>query len=195
MRIYTRTGDSGDTGLFGGQRVRKDDLRVEAYGAVDELNTVLGVAVAEIADADMASLARRIQHELFALGADLATPADAGETHGCATVTRISSEQVTALEAEIDRLESELPPLRQFILPGGARSAAYLHHARAVCRRAERRCVALADAKEINPEALRYLNRLSDLLFVMARAANARAGMEDVPWVAEARGQSREASE
>jgi cob(I)alamin adenosyltransferase len=181
-RIYTRTGDTGDTGLFGGQRVGKDDLRVEAYGTVDELNAVLGVALTQSQDSDLARLLTHLQNDLFALGADLATPETAGEKHGKTTIERVGEDKATALEGEIDRLEAELTPLRQFILPGGTPLAAYLHLARTVCRRAERRCVRVSHSETLNPEIIRYLNRLSDLLFVMARAANARQGAGDVAW-------------
>lgn len=181
-RIYTRRGDAGETGLFGGQRVRKDDLRVEACGAVDELNSLLGVASAHTEDPDFTRLFARLQSDLFALGADLATPAEAGKQHGRVTIARVGPERAATLETEIDRLEAELEPLTRFILPGGALPAAALHLARAVCRRAERRCVSLARAAAINPEIVRYLNRLSDLLFVMARAANRRHGVPDVTW-------------
>jgi cob(I)alamin adenosyltransferase len=181
-RIYTRTGDSGETGLFGGQRVSKDAPRVEAYGAVDELNSVIGVAVTHCNEPDLSTVLQRVQNDLFSLGADLATPAEAGEQHGRATVTRVTPEKSSALEPVIDRLDSEIPSLSQFILPGGTALGAHLHLARAVCRRAERRCVMLSGLEEINPEVVRYLNRLSDLLFVMARVANFRQGEPDVAW-------------
>jgi cob(I)alamin adenosyltransferase len=182
LRIYTRTGDSGDTGLFGGGRVSKDDLRVEAYGSVDELNASLGVAAAACDDPDLSALIRRLQSELFVLGGDLATPGTDDETRGRSTVSRVAEEMVAALEPEIDRLEAELSPLRNFILPGGSDLAAALHLSRTVCRRAERRCVTLLHHEEMNPQVVRYLNRLSDLIFVMARAANLRSGATDVPW-------------
>lgn len=182
-RIYTRTGDSGDTGLFGGQRVRKDDVRVEACGTVDELNAVLGVALSVSQDSDLARLITHIQHDLFGLGSDLATPETAGEKHGRTAIERVSAEMVSVLESEIDRLESEMSPLSRFILPGGCALAANLHHSRTVCRRAERRCVRVLISETANPNIIRYLNRLSDLLFVMARAANAHAGVADVPWI------------
>ncbi|HZP81298.1 MAG TPA: cob(I)yrinic acid a,c-diamide adenosyltransferase [Chthonomonadaceae bacterium] len=188
LRIYTRTGDTGETGLFGGQRVRKDDLRVEAYGSVDELNAFLGMARAQGPDAEIESLLSVLQSDLLSVGADLATPEE-GDTHkGRIVVTRLGSERTAQLEAWIDRFETELPPLRQFLLPGGHPLAAALHVARVVCRRAERRCVALnrtleeAEATPLNPETLRYLNRLSDLLFVLARVANQRNGVSDVLW-------------
>jgi cob(I)alamin adenosyltransferase len=187
--IYTRTGDKGDTGLFGGRRVRKDDLRVEAYGTVDELNAALGVAHAQSPDTEIASLLLRLQNDLFLLGADLATPDDKDTRKGRTVITRMDPERVAHLESWIDRYESELPPLTQFILPGGHPLAAQLHLCRVVCRRAERRTVALARSETdsagstlFNPEILRYLNRLSDLLFVLARAANHRQGVADIPW-------------
>jgi cob(I)alamin adenosyltransferase len=191
--IYTRTGDKGDTGLFGGQRVRKDSLRVEAYGSVDELNAALGVALAQSPENTLASLLLRIQNDLFLLGADLATPEEKEKRKGQTVIQRIRPELTTHLETWIDRLEAELPPLKQFILPGGHPLAAQLHLCRVVCRRAERCCVALARPKTdtaepastvsaINPEILRYLNRLSDLLFVLARCVNHRQGVADIPW-------------
>lgn len=186
-RIYTRTGDAGETGLFGGQRVAKDDLRVEAYGAVDELNSSIGAvrSLSGTMDPDMDALLNQIQHDLFQLGADLATP----ETSGNAgSVQRIDVTRTKRLEAAIDANESCLPRLTNFVLPGGSAAGALLHVARTVCRRAERRCVAfVSEASEqpdtaVNPEVVRYLNRLSDLLFVLARAANAHAGVPDVRW-------------
>jgi cob(I)alamin adenosyltransferase len=181
-RIYTRSGDEGETGLFGGQHVGKDSLRLEACGTVDELNSALGVAQSMAEDAEWPELLARIQSDLFSLGADLATPEDTGEAHGRVLVARLPPERTAALEAKIDRLEEGLTPLARFILPGGAPSGSWLHFARTICRRAERRCVALSRIEPINPEILRYLNRLSDLLFVMARAANARLGMEEETW-------------
>jgi len=178
MRIYTRTGDTGETGLFGGARVPKDALRVEAFGTVDEVNCHLGAVRAQTQDPDLGALLERLQRGLFVLGADLATPLDARP----GSAQRVAAEATAALEAEIDRLEDELEPLRQFILPGGPGGAAGLHVARAVCRRAERLCVALARQEPVNPEVLRHLNRLSDLLFVMARAACRRAGAPDLLW-------------
>lgn len=187
-RIYTRTGDRGETGLFGGQRVLKDDLRVEAYGSVDELNAVLGVALAQCADQELSDLLLAIQRDLFQLGADLATPPEEETRKGRVTIKRMEAVDVQRLEAVIDRWEDELEPLRVFILPGGHPVAAALHQARAVCRRAERRCVTLrrSEAEGGVPagtdHVLQYLNRLSDLLFVLTRAANKRYGVADVPW-------------
>jgi cob(I)alamin adenosyltransferase len=179
MKIYTKTGDDGETGLFGGPRVRKDSARIEAFGAVDELNAVLGLARAGDLPAEIDVVIAKIQHDLFALGAELATPNPA--KHGTAL---IGAPAIAALESAIDQFEAKLPALRQFILPGGVPAAAQLHLARTVCRRAERRLATLiAVATEpVSPDALIYLNRLSDLLFVLARAANAIAGRPDVPW-------------
>jgi len=190
MKIYTKAGDAGETGLFGGERIAKDNARVEAYGTVDELNCALGVARAALAadpvlhDQDV--LLTRLQSELFDLGAELATPPQRLDTKLASRIPLASDERTAALEREIDRMEAELEPLKTFILPAGTPSAAALHLARAICRRAERRAVTLshADADAVRPEALRYLNRLSDLLFVMARYANHRAGLPDVPWTA-----------
>lgn len=181
-RIYTRTGDRGDTALATGERVRKTDARVEAYGAVDETNACLGMVrlhteTDEILDAMLA----RIQNELFDLGADLATP-ERGLPDG-AVALRITEAQVKRLEGEIDQLNAELSPLNSFVLPGGCEAAAALHLARTVCRRAERLAVGLADRadEEVSGPALRYLNRLSDLLFTAARWANGK-GEADVLW-------------
>jgi len=179
MRIYTRTGDGGETGLFSGQRVPKDDPRVEAYGTVDELNSWLGLVRAEALPADVDELLDRVQNDLFTMGADLATPPE-GRKAGKAP--RIGPEHVRALEAAIDRYEADLPPLRAFILPAGPQAVALLHVARTVARRAERRVVTLYRAGGVAPEAVSYLNRLSDLLFVLARAVGARLGAAEVPW-------------
>ena len=183
MKIYTKTGDGGETGLFGGGRIPKDSLRVAAYGEVDELNAALGLARAlepqEFADA----LLQRIQRDLFTIGAELATP-DPDKLHKALSRTSaaIGESDVAALEDAIDGHQSRLEPLKNFILPGGAPKAAALHLARTVCRRAERAAVALSRHEQISPAILRYLNRLSDLLFVLARAANAHAGRPDVKW-------------
>ncbi len=179
MKIYTKTGDSGETGLFAGPRVRKDDLRIEAYGAVDELNSVLGMVRAEQPPTDIERLLASIQNELFAVGAELATPDPV--KHG---TDLIGDAHITALEAAIDRYEAGLEPLKQFILPGGTKASAALHLARSVCRRAERRIVTLFDEpnSHISERMIRYLNRLSDLLFVLARAANAAVDRADEPW-------------
>jgi cob(I)alamin adenosyltransferase len=178
--IYTGGGDRGETGLFGGGRVAKDDPRVEAYGAVDEMNAVLGLARTKGLPEDLDALAGRLQSELFVLGADLATPRDS--TARADRVVRLREDAARALEPEIDRLDATLPPLRTFVLPGGSPAGAALHLARTVCRRAERRVVSLARTEDVSPGAIVYLNRLSDLLFVMARSANARAGIAEAPW-------------
>jgi cob(I)alamin adenosyltransferase len=176
VKIYTRTGDNGETGLWGGLRVPKDAPRVQAYGTVDECNAAIGVARAAGVGAELDALLARVQNDLFVVGADLATPGEA------ANIPRIDQEAVQALEQAIDELEARLKPLRQFILPGGSLSAAYLHLARTICRRAERWVVALSHSEPVNPQVAVYLNRLSDLLFVAARFANANAGVPDVPW-------------
>jgi cob(I)alamin adenosyltransferase len=179
VKIYTKTGDAGETGLFGGARVSKGDRRVEAYGEVDELNAALGVVRAQVEDPELDRHLARIQDELFCVGAELATP------HGAkarSAIPPVDAAWVERLEAAIDAWDAELPPLRQFVLPGGTRTAAALHLARCVCRRAERRVVALAAEAEVAPATLAYLNRLSDLLFVAARLANHRAGRAEAPW-------------
>lgn len=180
-RIYTRAGDAGTTRLATGQAVSKASTRVEAYGAVDETNACVGLARLHTgADAAFDAMLGRIQNELFDLGADLSTPARADEAAG--TVLRILEGQVERLEAEIDALNADLPPLTSFILPGGTPAAAALHLARTVCRRAEREAVRLAEAGEaVNAPAMKYLNRLSDFLFVAARHANDR-GAGEVFW-------------
>jgi cob(I)alamin adenosyltransferase len=179
MKIYTKSGDAGDTGLFGGPRVPKDDARVEAYGAVDELNAALGVARARGGDADLDALLAPAQDHLFAVGAELATPPGAKAR---SALPPVDAAWTAALERAIDRLEEELTPLTQFVLPGGAPLAAELHRARCICRRAERRVVALHHHAPVAPEVLAYLNRLSDFLFVAARAANHRAGVAETLW-------------
>lgn len=177
MKIYTKTGDSGETGLWGGQRVAKDALRVEAYGTVDECNAILGVARAHGLSAELDELIQEVQNQLFVVGADLATPGSA------ATIPRIGADEIAFLETCIDQLEGALPPLRQFILPGGYVAAATLHFARTVCRRAERAIVSLDHKEPLNPQVLAYMNRLSDFLFVAARSANQHAEVDDVPWM------------
>jgi cob(I)alamin adenosyltransferase len=179
-RIYTRTGDAGRTRLASGDSVSKSDLRVEAYGAVDETNACLGLARLHTAgDLELDAMLGRIQNELFDLGADLATPPRPDETPG--SVLRIVDGQVQRLETEIDQLNAGLAPLSSFVLPGGSPAAAALHLARTVCRRAEREAVRLVEAGEpVSPPALRYLNRLSDFLFVGSRYAN--AGGAEVLW-------------
>jgi len=197
VRIYTRSGDDGETSLVGGTRVPKDELRLELLGTLDELNALLGMARSLLAGGGPegasrhAPLVDRLQAELFAVGAELATPSE--EERRRFQIAVMTDAQVMALEREIDAMEATLPPLQNFILPGGIPAAGALHLARAVCRRAERRAVALGrqEGGATNPAVLRYLNRLSDLLFVMARAANQAAGIEDVPWRAERKGTLR----
>jgi cob(I)alamin adenosyltransferase len=179
-RIYTKTGDRGDTGLGDGQRVPKDHARVEAFGQVDELNAVLGLLAAYCPTAPDAALLRDVQNDLFDLGADLCAPQAAGEQPGAAL--RVTAAQAERLEKAIDRLNEGLDPLRSFVLPGGTPAAAWLHLARTVCRRAERAVVTLTHAEPVNPQVLVYLNRLSDYLFVLARVAN-DSGKADVLWV------------
>jgi cob(I)alamin adenosyltransferase len=180
LKVYTRRGDSGETDLFGGERVPKDHRRVEAYGAVDELNAAVGAAAAHSPHEDLRELARRVQSALFDLGAHLATP-DAARRTGAGVVDP-DDEAVSELERSIDALEEELEPLKRFVLPGGTPAAAAFHVARTVCRRAERRVVELHRGDPLLPAALRYVNRLSDLLFVLARIENRRAGVVDVEW-------------
>ena len=179
MKIYTKTGDLGETGLFAGPRVRKDDPRIEAYGTVDELNAVLGLARCQKLPQEIDSLVAGIQHTLFDLGAELATPDPASRG-----TDLISAPHIEELEAVIDQYDSALPPLKAFILPGGASGAAWLHLARTVCRRAERHVVRLGqrEKESLSPQVLIYLNRLGDLLFVLARAVNHAAGHGDIQW-------------
>jgi len=181
LRIYTRTGDEGQTGLFGGGRVEKHHPRVEAYGDVDELNASLGLARSIEMMPRIDEVLVPVQRDLFAIGALLATP-DREKMHQQLEKARIDDERIAQLERAIDDGEAELEPLKAFILPGGTPKAAALHVARTVCRRAERRVVALAREIEIPELALRYLNRLSDLLFVLARVANRRGGAGEVTW-------------
>jgi cob(I)alamin adenosyltransferase len=182
LKIYTRRGDTGQTDLFGGERVGKDARRVAAYGDVDELNATVGVAVASGSDPELAAALARIQSELFDLGASLATPDPAHRRK--AGIGGVEAVDIEALEALIDRLEAGLAPLTTFILPGGSPAAAAFHVARTVCRRAERAVVRLAGTpgESVEENATRYLNRLSDLLFVIARHENARRGVADVAW-------------
>ena len=181
MKIYTRTGDGGETGLFGGRRVPKDDLRVEAYGTIDELNACIGWAASLCGGLTILEDLRSIQSVLMDAGSDLATPPDAAEAVRSKSAS-VAPEAPVKLEALIDRLEAELDPLTHFLLPGGCPEAAALHVCRTVCRRAERRVVALGRETHMNPAVLVFLNRLSDALFVMARWVNARRGAEETPW-------------
>jgi cob(I)alamin adenosyltransferase len=180
MKIYTKTGDKGQTGLLGGVRVSKANARVDAYGDVDELNSALGLARAHCDDSRAAALLHELQSELFALGAELACAPGKDVDVG---VALLDEHDVSRIELEIDALERDLPKLKTFILPGGSTEASLLHAARTTCRRAERKLVALATVESVRPELLRYVNRISDLHFVMARHANFRAKIADVPWL------------
>ena len=186
MKLYTRTGDDGSTGLFGGARVRKDHVRIEAYGTVDELNGLLGLALAACTGDDDGSrhlleTLGPIQSRLFDLGADLATPADSPHAD---KVRRLAETEVAELENLIDDIDGRNDEIRAFVMPGGSELAARLHVARGACRRSERAIVSLADVDEVNPATIRFMNRLSDLLFASARFANKSLGIADVPWVA-----------
>lgn len=192
MKLYTRRGDQGVTGLFGGGRVPKDDVRVEAMGTVDELNAAIGVAVGQLAGSDTRTRLGRVQADLFVLGAHLAVPPPRGK-RTAPNLPELPAERVPQMESWIDEASSETPPLDNFVLPGGNPGASWLHAARAVCRRAERRVAALATERSesseepgarppVDPEVLRYLNRLSDYLFAAARLENARSGGKDAIW-------------
>ncbi|MCZ6678249.1 MAG: cob(I)yrinic acid a,c-diamide adenosyltransferase [Candidatus Poribacteria bacterium] len=178
MKIYTKTGDAGETGLYGGTRIPKDSTRVEACGTLDELNACIGLAQSQIEDAEIRTLLYRVQNELFDLGADLATL----DAHPKADSLRITSDLTPSLEKQIDQFQAELPPMTHFILPGGSSGGATLHLARSVCRRSERCVVRLARTETVNAEILRYLNRLSDLLFVLSRLVNHRSGAPEPFW-------------
>lgn len=182
MRIYTRTGDQGETGLFGGQRVPKNHPRVCAYGEVDELDAHLGICAALCEDTALKAVLEQIQGELFVVGADLATPQEEGERVGKKKIPRVTEGMGAALEALIDRYEEGVPALRTFVLPGGTLLAAQLHLARCVCRRAERAVLTASGREAINPDVIVYLNRLSDLLFTLARWVNHGAGQPETPW-------------
>ena len=182
MKIYTRGGDSGDTSLFGGARVSKDDTRVVAYGTVDELNSFIGLAIASLPSEmeDWRERLTAIQSDCFIVGAILATP-KTGEKKP-AHIPELDEGRVEELESWIDGLQDEVGPLEAFVLPGGTRAAAALHVARSVCRRAERYVVTLARSADVQPVIIKYLNRLSDFLFTIARVANSRTGVDDVEW-------------
>ncbi|MGB0905922.1 MAG: cob(I)yrinic acid a,c-diamide adenosyltransferase [Maricaulaceae bacterium] len=181
-KIYTRTGDDGTTGLVDGSRLSKDSARVSAYGDVDETNSVIGLVRLHLENTRLDQMLSRIQNDLFDLGADLATPLPAKGEQDSEYALRMSAEQSTRLEQELDALNADLSPLTSFVLPGGSPPAAYLHQARTVCRRAERNCVTLMQSEPVNPAALTYLNRLSDFLFVAGRWCNDQ-GETDVMWV------------
>ncbi|MFQ5528327.1 MAG: cob(I)yrinic acid a,c-diamide adenosyltransferase [Thermoanaerobaculia bacterium] len=178
-KVTTRTGDDGTTGLSSGHRVGKDDLRIEAYGTVDELNSVIGLALAEGLEEPLPTLLQSIQNELFHLGSDLSMPRGGGETF---PVPRIEQRHTDGLEVALDELGQELPPLENFVLPGGSSGAARLDLARTVCRRAERMVVRLGREEDVGESVVRYLNRLSDLLFVAGRYENRANGVDDILW-------------
>lgn len=184
MKLYTRTGDDGTTGLFGGGRVGKDHPRIEAYGTVDELNACLGLSAAACGELAPGPRIREmliaIQSRLFDIGADLATPEGSAFR---ARLPELADRQIVEIEAWIDEMDGQVPPIRNFILPGGTELASRLHLARTVCRRAERLVVALGHTEPVGEKVVRFTNRVSDLLFAMARVANHAAGLEDIPWV------------
>jgi cob(I)alamin adenosyltransferase len=178
MKIYTKAGDDGKTALFGGRRVSKDSVRIEAYGTIDELNASLGVVLNAVEEENLHAILTTLQHELFVLGADLAAPLDTKNV----SISRIDATHVTRIEEQIDTLEAQLEPIRYFILPGGSEASSRLHVCRTICRRAERHIVQLATLEDINDFDIQYINRLSDFLFVLARYANHLAGQADLEW-------------
>lgn len=178
MKIYTKTGDSGETSLFGGQKVSKGSLRIDSYGTVDELNSIIGMALSHPHSSKTNELLNTVQQHLFILGADLATP-HSREIR----IDRISENEIKFLEQAIDQMEESLPPLKFFILPGGTETGSTLHFARTVCRRAERVSVLCSAEEEISATAIKYLNRLSDFLFVLGRFENHTSGKEETPWI------------
>ncbi len=180
MKIYTKGGDKGETGLFGGERVSKDSPRIEAYGTVDELNSFIGLALIEAKDKEVKKLLEKIQNTLFVLGSDLSAPDN--EKNKSHNIPRISKINYVEIEKEIDKFDASLDGLRNFILPGGSKSAALLHICRTICRRAERKVVALNNIVNLNHDIIILLNRLSDLFFVLARYENKISGIEDVKW-------------
>lgn len=180
MKIYTKTGDIGETSLFGGQRVWKNDLRVDTYGTVDELNALLGFALSQLKNIEVSDLVKEIQNDLFTIGSDLATPLDKDDSKY--PVPRVEEKLIENLEKKIDYFDGQNPPLKEFILPGGTAGSSLLHYARTVCRRAERKVVALSKDVEIGGQIVVYLNRLSDLLFVLARYENYSTGTSDIKW-------------
>ena len=180
--LYTRSGDAGTTALFGGGRVPKDSLRVEAYGCVDELNSGIGVAASFIQDEKLTAVLAGIQNELFNIGSELASEAGTGKAAEAGRMFTDEERKIGALETLIDEYDAQVEPLRTFILPSGGHAGALLHLCRTVCRRAERAAVTLARDEPVNPAVLTYLNRLSDLLFVLARYANKAEGREETPW-------------
>ena len=180
MKIYTKTGDKGETGLFGGDRVSKDSTRIESYGSVDELNSFIGLAITEVKDEEVKNLLSKIQNELFIIGSNLAAPNLKKDKKNI--IPKISEDFFKEAENAIDHFEEKLEPLKNFILPGGSKGAALLNVCRTVCRRAERRVVALKNTVQIDEKIIIFLNRLSDLLFVLARYENQISGYKDVIW-------------
>lgn len=178
MKIYTKKGDQGQTSLFGGQTVAKNEKRIDAYGTVDELNSVIGVVRAHNVDAQIDDWLNTVQHQLFVLGSDLATP-HSREVR----IDRISESEITFLEQRIDEMDGQLAALKNFILPGGTKAASFLHLARTVSRRAERITVACTEVDYVSEWTIKYLNRLSDFLFMLARFENFKSGEEDIPWI------------
>lgn len=178
MKIYTKTGDEGDTKLFGGQKIKKSNKRIQTYGDIDELNAVLGITLAHINTPSLKNIILALQNELFILGSDLATPIE--QSIGNKTIPRIKEEMVLNLEELIDKHEEQIPPIRNFILPNGTITASFLHMARTITRRAERSIVALMEEESINKTVLKYVNRLSDLFFVLARFDNCKNGILEV---------------
>lgn len=178
MKIYTKGGDTGETSLFGGQRVSKSSKRIDAYGTVDELNSILGMVIAAQPSAATREVLNKVQHQLFVLGADLATPIT-----NEARISRIGEDEINFLEQQIDAMEENLPPLKNFILPGGSSAGATLHLARTVCRRAERIAVDCKESEDLTELSIQYMNRLSDFLFVLARHENLNTGTEETPWI------------
>lgn len=181
MKIYTKTGDEGKTSLFRGGRVSKDHDRIEAYGTVDELNSILGIVLTEIQNKEAKQILIKIQNDLFIVGSDLATVIEIDEKND-KKVIRTTKEMIEYLEKQIDYFDEKLPPIKNFILPGGSKSAANLHHARTVCRRAERKVVRLMNSVDISAKVMIYLNRLSDFLFVLSRFENFQANIPDTIW-------------
>ncbi len=176
MKIYTKTGDDGSTGIQGGKRISKSHIRIQAYGAIDELNAVVGLILSSKFDQELEEMLKKIQNDLFVVGSDLSSP-DLSDTKN-----RVTSEMVTSIENNIDLLEKELPQITNFILPGGHEKASLVHLARTIARRAETQAISLSEQEEINDECKKYLNRLSDLLFVIARTVNKKNGFEDIVW-------------
>jgi cob(I)alamin adenosyltransferase len=180
MKIYTKSGDKGETGLFGGERVPKNSPRIEAYGTIDELNSFIGLGIIEVKSLEVKNLLEKIQNELFTVGSDLATPYNIDEKH---KILRVPQEFYINAEKAIDKFDAEIEPLKNFILPGGTKSASLLHICRTICRRAERNVVALNNSVKVGDNIVIFLNRLSDLFFVLARYENHLAGNQDVKWL------------